>query len=168
MKAILAIVLLALTFITTSVNAKDLKIGVLDFARVLEESPQAEKARQAMQDEFAPREKEMIDLQKKIRDMEERFARDAAIMSESERSRLDRDILAEKRDFKRKQDEFRDDINLKRNDLLENLQKKLITSVRAYAKSKNFDLLLADGVIYTSDALNVTEEVLEQLKKDAK
>ena len=150
------------------VSAKDLKIGVVDIARVLEESPQAEAARADLQKEFAPREAKLVEKQKRIRETEERLARDGAIMSRSERDRVERDIIGLKREFQRDQDEFRDDLNFKRSEILEQLQHKLITSIRGYAKGNGFDLLLAEGVVYTSDELNVTEQVLEAIKKDAK
>ncbi len=168
MKILLTTSLLLLAMMATAINAKELKIGVLDFARVLEESPQADKARVAMEQEFAPREKDLIDVQNKVRGMEDRLTRDAAIMSDSERAKLERQIISEKRDFKRKQDEFREDINFKRNELVENLQRNLVDKIRIYADAKGFDLLLAEGVIYAKDTLNVTEEVLQQLSKDTK
>lgn len=149
-------------------SAKELKIGVVDIARVLEESPQAEAARSDLQKEFAPREAKLVEKQKQIREMEERLARDGAIMSRSERDRIERDIIGLKREFQRDQDEFRDDLNFKRGEILEQLQHNLITSIRSYAKGNSFDLLLAEGVVYTSDELNVTEQVLEAIKKDAK
>lgn len=168
MKNLIMVCWIAIALFVGNAYAKDMKIGVLDFARILEESPQAEKARQSMQEEFAPREKELLETQKKIRSLEDRLARDGAIMSESERAKLERQIISDKREFKRGQDEFRDDINFKRNELLENLQRKLVISIRSYAEKEGFDLLLAEGVVYTTDALNVTNDVLEQLRKDAK
>lgn len=167
MKSLLTACCLALALLSSSAMAKELKIGVIDFARVMEESPQAEKARQSIMDEFSPREQELRDLGESIRKMEERFTRDGAVMSSSEREKLERDIIAEKREFKRKQDQFREDVNFKQNELVGSLQRKLITSIRTYAKDKGFDILLAEGVIYTTDALNVTEEILAQLRKDA-
>jgi len=160
------IIVLALIccFFMQPVLAKDLKIGVVDIARVLDESPQAEAARSALQKEFSPREASLLEKQKKLRKLEEQIARDGAIMSKSERERLEREFVSEKREFKRDQDEFRDDLNFKRNELLENLQVKLIGSIRDFAKSQGFDLLLAEGVVYTNDALNVTEDVLKALK----
>ena len=125
MKAInLVLICLLPLVLWQSASAKDLKMGVIDIARILEESPQAEQARETLQKEFAPREQRLIETQKKIRSMEEQLARDGAIMSESERSKLERNILSKKRDFKRNQDEFRDDLNFKRNEILEKLDRK--------------------------------------------
>jgi len=156
--------LLALT-LPQIIVAKELKMGVIDIARILEESPQAEKARDTLQKEFAPREERLLETQKKIRTLEEQLARDGAIMSESERTKLERNILSKKRDFKRNQDEFRDDLNFKRNEILEKLQRNLVSSIRKYAKAEGYDILFAEGVIYADDAINVTESMLKNLNK---
>jgi len=148
-----------------TLSAKELKLGVVDIARVLEESPQATAARDALQKEFTPREQRLVETQKKIVSMEEQLGRDAAIMSEAERSKLERNILSKKRDFKRNQDEFRDDLNFKRNEILEKLQRDLVGSIREYAKAEGFDILFAEGVIYADDSLNITEQMLKKLKK---
>lgn len=168
MKKVLVLFGLVVALLSNVIYAKELKIGVLDFARVMEESPQAEKARRSIMDEFAPREQELRKLGESIRSKEERFSRDGAIMSASERDKLERDLVSDKREFKRKQDQFRDDVNFKQNELVGNLQRKLVGSIRKYATANGFDLLLAEGVIYTTDALNVTSDVLEHLRKDAK
>jgi len=147
-----------------NVSAKELKVGVVDIARVLEASPQAEIARKKLQDEFTPREKALISEQEKIRNLEEQLVRDGAIMSESERNRIERKVLSSKRDAKRNQDEFREDLNFKRSEILDNLQRKLVATIQQYAKDEGFDILLAEGVIYASDSINITEDVLAKLK----
>ena len=90
MRALLfiCILLTSFTFVQT-VTAKELKIGVVDIQKILEESPQAEAARNTLQSEFAPRDEELKNNQEKIRKLEEQLARDGAIMSESERSKLE-------------------------------------------------------------------------------
>ena len=161
----LALVCLLSVLVWQPATAKDLKLGVIDIARVLEESPQATEARNTLQKEFSPREQRLIDTQQKIRNLEEQLGRDGAIMSEHERTKLERNILSKKRDFKRNQDEFRDDLNFKRNEILEKLQHDLVTSIREFAKSEGFDILFAEGVIYADESLNITETMLQKLKK---
>ena len=142
----------------------ELKIGVVDIARIFEQAPQAQSAQKALDSEFSPREQNLIQLQKDVRAMEERLSRDSMTMNESARSKLERDILAKKRDFGREQDIFREDLNMRRGELLEKLQREMILHIREYAKAAKFDILLADGVIYASEAVDVTEEVLKELK----
>ncbi len=146
-------------------QAAELKVGVVNIAFVMEKAPQADIARAALEKEFKPREQKMLDLQKSIHDQEEKLTRNGAIMSESERTRLERKVISSKRDLQRKQDEFREDFGFKRNELLEKLQRELITVIQEHAKSNNFDLLLAEGVVYTSEKLDVTQDIIDALKK---
>jgi len=155
----------AMTLMFSPLVAAELKIGVVNIARVMEEAPQAESARTSLQNEFAPRERELVELQKSVRSLEERLARNGTIMSEAERGKLEREILAKKRDFQRDQEAFRDDLNFKRNDLLEKLQREMVGIIQQYAKQQKFDVLLAEGVIYMSESVDVTEQVLSELKK---
>ncbi len=147
-------------------QAAELKVGAVDLARVLEESPQAEAARGALEEEFSPRERELVKIQKSTRQLEERLTRDAAIMSEAERNKAEREILAHKRELKRNQEEFRDDLNFKRNDVLENLQRQVVNTIRQFAKTQHYDLLLAEGFIYMSNRVDVTDQVLTLLQDE--
>ena len=163
-KISIILLLIAPLLVIQNVSAKELKVGVVDIARVLEQSPQAEVARKKLQDEFSPREKKLVAEQNKIRKMEEQLVRDGAIMSASERSKLERNVVSMKRDAKRNQDEFREDLNFKRTEILESLQRKLITTIQKHAKDNGYDILLAEGVIYANDSINITEEILAKLK----
>ncbi len=142
-----------------------LKLGVIDLARIMDQSPQAEAARRELEAEFGPREKALIDKQRRLRDLEERLARDAAILSGSERERLEEQALQLRRELKREQESFREDLNFKRNAALERIQRQVMEVVRAFGKEAGFDLLFADGVIYASERMDVTDQVLERLKK---
>lgn len=160
-----ASLLLCVAFATASGNASaELRIGFVNAAKVLEEAPQAAAARDNLQQEFAPRDRELVSMQKEIRALEEKLGRDAAVMSETERRNLERDILNRKRDLKRSQDVFREDFNLRRNEELGKLQRLVIETIRAVSKEQNYDLMLTEGVLFASDRVDVTNVVLQQLK----
>ena len=96
--------------------AADYKIGVVAAVRVLEAAPQAEAAKKKLEAEFAGKDKLLLAKQKELKTMEDRAAKDGAIMSETERTRLERDIMEKRRDLKRDSDEFREDVNFRRNE----------------------------------------------------
>lgn len=96
--------------------------------------------------------------------MEERLTRDSAVMGEDERRNLEKDILEKKREAARAQQEFSEDFNMRRNEELGNLQKRIVEAVRALAKEESFDLLLTDGVIYANDEIDVTARVQQKLE----
>lgn len=88
-------------------------------------------------------------------------------MSDSERNKLEREIRSLKRDLKRSRDEFREDLNIRRNEELAKLQKLVVETIRAIAQEGGFDLVVTDGVLYASDRIDITAMVLEKLKKDS-
>ena len=150
------------------VHAEDYKLGAVNAVRVLEQSPQAEKARSIIEKEFAPRDKQLVAKQKDLKALEDKLSKDGAIMSESERSNLERDIINKKRDLKREQDEFRDDFNFRRNEEFAKIQKDILEAIQAVAKENNYDIVLSDGVLYASKKVDISSLVIEYLKKQQK
>ena len=163
MKKLLLITVLAVSGPSLAVHAAELKIGVVNAQKVLEQAPQAEAARKRLDGEFAPRDKAVTEMQKELRRDEERLEKDGAVMSEPERSKLEREIVAQKRDFKRKQEEFREDLNGRRNEEFGRLQKLIADVILNVAKSGGYDLVLTDGVLYASDKVDMTDTVLQRL-----
>ncbi len=141
----------------------DLKIGFVNIPAVLEKAPQAEKAKKRLEQEFSPRDKQLVSQQKEIQSLDDKIAKDAAVMGESARANLEKDILNKKRDAKRAQQEFSEDFNARRNEELGKLQRRIVEAIREIAKDQNFDLLLTDGVIYASDKIDVTSQVQQKL-----
>ncbi|GAB6066786.1 OmpH family outer membrane protein [Methylothermus subterraneus] len=148
--------------------AKEIKIGFVNVAQVLQESPQAEAARKRLEQEFAPRDKRLVNQQKELEKLQEKLNRDAAVMSDAERNKLEREILNKQRELKRAQDEFREDFNIRRNEELGKLQRDIFEAIKALAKDEEYDLLLTDGVVYASDRVDVTEKVKQRLQASSK
>ncbi len=72
--------------LTANVSFADLKIGFVNIPAVLEKAPQAEKAKKRLEQEFSPRDKQLVAQQKEIQSIEEKMTRDASVMSEKERN----------------------------------------------------------------------------------
>ena len=159
--------IVSLTLMAMPVQA-DTKVGVVNTVRLMEEAPQAKAAQSKIETEFAPREQELVTLQKSIRKLEDRLSRDGAVMSEKESGKLEREILSQRRDLKRTQDEFRDDLNIRKNEVLSTLQRQMYEATVALAKEKKFDIILGQGVVYSSDSVDVTNMVLDKLKASFK
>jgi len=161
-------VALAAFAVLTGPAMAESKVGVVNTVQLMEEAPQAKAAQSNIETEFAPREKELVSLQKSVRKLEEKLSRDGAVMSEKESSKLERDILSKRRDLKRSQDEFRDDLNIRKNEVLSKLQRQMYEATVALAKEKKYDVILGQGVVYSSKNVDVTDMVLEKLKAQFK
>jgi outer membrane protein len=142
----------------------DLKIGVVDYGRLVEESPQAKAALETIRTEFTPRQRDLQNQQASLKTKEDRLQKDGATMSQDQRTNSEKDLRDSYRELQRKQSEVQDDFNARRNEEMSRLQKILIEQVRIYAKAQNFDLVIADGVIYTTPTIDITPAILAQLQ----
>ena len=142
----------------------EIKIGVVNAEKILEKAPQVQQARSRLEKEFSPRDKQLVSVQREVKSMEDKLAKDGDVMSESQRNKLERDVLAKKRDLKRSQQEFREDFNIRRNEEFDKLQRQIYQTIVQIAKEKKYDLVLGDGVIYGSDQVDITDQVLQRLK----
>ncbi len=149
-------------------QAADMNIGVVSIGRLIEESPQAKAAMKNLQDEFAPRQRNLMSEEQTLRQEQEKLERDAQVMGESERREAERSLRSRTRELARKQNEYLEDLNLRRNEELGRLQRRLLEEVQTFAREKNYDLIVGDGVLYASTTVDVTAEVLAGLERSFK
>jgi outer membrane protein len=140
------------------------KIGVVDYGRLMEASPQAKAALDAIRAEFAPKQRDMQSMQVALKAKEDKLQKDGATMSADQRTQAEKDLRDSAREFGRRQQELQDDFNARRNEEMSKLQRTLIEEVRVYAKAQNFDLVLADGVIFANPSIDITSAVLASLQ----
>ena len=86
-------------------------------------------------------------------------------MSEAERKRLERDIIARTRKLKNAQSEFQEDLALRQNEELGKLRKLIAEVIVKVAKKGGYDLVLESGVVWANDKVNITPRVLKELKR---
>jgi outer membrane protein len=143
-----------------------LRIAVVDPNRIVEESPQYESARQVLLEELNERESTLIDQQEGIDRLQKRLERDAALMSEDELQRLQNDIRSRTRRLRYEKEEMQEDFALRKNELRTRLVKQVEEVVAQIARQKGIDLILTDGVVYFSERMDVSGEIIERLKKE--
>lgn len=162
-------VALAVLGMGLAVNAyAETKIAVVNFQRVVVESPQFALVSQLIQTEFAPRQR---DLQAKAKDMQtkqEKLQKDSAIMSEIERGNLEKDIVKMQRDLKALDEALKEDGEARQNEEMQKLQNQLINEIRTFGKSNGYDMVLTSNVVvYAGDAFDITNSFLTYLKGKA-
>jgi outer membrane protein len=141
-----------------------MKIAVVNVPRLLDEAPQAKSAMQALQDEFAPRQKEIMQQQKDLKAKEDKLNRDGAVMAENERRNAEKDLRDGQRELARKQNEYVEDLNLRRNEEIGKLQRSLLQEVQAFARTSSYDLIVGEGVLYVNESMDITAQVLTALQ----
>ena len=143
-----------------------IKIGFVDVAKVLDTAPQEEAARIRLEKEFAPRDRELLQQQRKVRSEEDRLVKNGAIMASSERNDLEAEIRRLKRELRRTQEEFREDYNLRRSQELSKLQREVIEVIQTMGRDESYDVIVTTGVVFAGERVDITERVIERLNAD--
>lgn len=156
-----------LTVVTASTVAAEefFRIAVIDPNRIVEESPQYEAARNLLSAEAQEREAELTSQQEDIARLESRLERDGALMRADEVTRLRNDIRARERRLRYAQEELQADFALRQSDLRTKLVQQVEEVVEQVAKDNGFDLILSEGVVYSSPRADISDEVIERLRE---
>ena len=160
----LAIVGALLCVVAVPASAQELKIGVVNIPALMQRAPQTKAAMDALQEEFAPRQRDILAKQKEYEDLAAKFQKDAAVMGETERRNMENELRDLQREVTRLQNDFQEDLNLRQNEEMSNLQVSLLQEIQGYAAQEGYDLLVGDGVLYASGAVNITEQVLRAVE----
>jgi outer membrane protein len=153
---------LALVSIVTAVTAADFKIGFVDVERIRRESAPAERASKQLEQEFAPRAQELQRREGQIKAMQGQLEKEAVTMSESERRSKEQELSRMSVDFQRMQREYREDLNMRRNQELASLFERADRVIKQIADAEKFDLILQEAV-YRSTRIDITDRVLKAL-----
>jgi outer membrane protein len=147
--------------------AADTKVGFVSTERVLRESSPAKAAQKKLEAEFAKREKELQEASAKLRGMVEKLERDAPVMSEADRGKRQREISDTERDLQRRQREFREDLNQRRNEELAVVVERANKAIRQIAEAEKYDIIFQEAV-YASPRIDITEKVVRVLNGQSK
>jgi outer membrane protein len=145
----------------------EIKVGVVDYARLLEDSPQAKAVSSALRDEFGPRYQQLVGQEAALKAKGEKLQKDIATMAPEQRAKAEKDLRDSARELERKKQEWQDDSNAKRNEEMAKLQRVLDTEVREYAKAQALDLVIVQGVMYATPNVDITPAVLKSLEARA-
>ncbi len=142
--------------------AQDLKIGFVSTERVFREAPPALKALKKLEKEFAPREAEIKKVAERAQALQVKLEKEGVTMSASQRRDRESELGRLTRDLQRMQREFREDLNLRKNEELETVLQRANKVINAIAEKENYDLILQEAV-YRSPRMDITDKVIEAL-----
>lgn len=148
--------------------ADDLRIAVIDPNRIVEESPQYQAAREMLSAEVKEREAALRQQQDELDQLSARLERDGSLMSSDEVSRLQNDIRARTRKLRYAKSEVQEEFALRQTDLRTKLVKQVEEVVQRIAKEQGIDLILSEGVVFYSQRVDISGEVIERLTAEFK
>ncbi len=142
--------------------AQELRIGYVSGERVLRDSAPAKAAQAKLEAEFSKRQKEIEEIAARLKATSEKLEKDAPTLSEAERSRRQRDLVEQDRDFQRKRREFQEDLNQRKNEELGAVVERANKAIKQIFDAEKYDLIIQDATFY-SPRVDITEKVIKAL-----
>jgi outer membrane protein len=143
-------------------HAQELKIGYVNSERVMREAAPAKAAQAKLEAEFSKREKDLTDLGAKLKAAADKLEKDAPTLPESERTRRQRDLVEQDREFQRKRREFQEDLNQRKNEELSAVLERANKVIKQIFDQEKYDLILQDAV-HWSPRVDITKKVIDAL-----
>lgn len=147
-----------------NVQAQESKIAFVSTERIFREAAPAKAAQTKLEAEFAKREKDIADMAARLKAQSDKLDKDAAVLSESDRVKRQRDLGDLDKEFQRKQREFREDLNQRRNEELSVVLERTNKVIRQIAEAEKYDIVFQEAV-YASKRIDITDKVLKELSK---
>ncbi len=162
MNSLLRAILIGLFAGVTSLaaHAQEFRVGFVNTDRIFREANTAKQAQAKLEQEFARREKELVDMGNTLKTASEKLERDAPTMSETQRNQRQKQLVDQDRDFQRKRREFQEDLNTRKNEEFQQVLERANRVVRQVAEAEKYDLVLQEAV-YINPKHDITEKVIK-------
>lgn len=158
----LAVSLILASAFAAAPAVAETKIGFVNTEKLLREAPLSVAAQKKLEREFASRQQDLQKLAKQARDLQSQLDKDGVTMSDSERKNKERELGNHSRELQRKEREFREDLNLRRNEELGQIQERARKTIQEIARSEKFDLIVEQAV-FVDSKIDITDRVMKAL-----
>jgi outer membrane protein len=159
-----AALFIAAFFVVSGVQAQEMKVGVVSTERIFREAAPYKAAQAKIEQEFSKRQKDLQDQAARLKASADKLDKDAPVLSDSERSKRQRDLADMDKEFQRNQREFREDLTQRRNEEMANVIDRTNRVIKQIAEAEKYDLILQEAV-YISPRIDITDKVLKALNK---
>lgn len=145
--------------------ANDFRIGVVDTERILRESAPAVQAEKKIEKEFELRDLEMKKISRQAKEIQSYFDKEGMTLMDAEHRSKERELANLNVTLQRMQREFREDLNLRKNEELALVLARANKAIKAIAENEKYDLVLQEAV-YRNPKIDITDKVLQFLSAE--
>jgi outer membrane protein len=139
------------------------KIGFVSVERIVRESEPAKQAQVKLEAEFSKRQKDLQDTAAKLKALYDKLDKEGTVMSEAEVARRQKELADQDKDFQRRQREFSEDLNQRKNDEYAAVLEKATKALKQIAEAEKYDLVLQDVAAYVNPRIDITDKVIKVL-----
>jgi outer membrane protein len=147
-------------------GAQELKIGYVNSDRVLRDAIPAKAAQSKLESEFSKREKDLSDQGARLKAASDKLEKDGPTLAEADRSRRQRELVDQDREFQRRRREFQEDLNQRKNEELAAVVERANRVIKSIFETEKYDLIVQEGV-FAGPRVDITDKVIKALNAQA-
>ena len=156
---------LVLMISSACVWAEGTKIGVVDLQKIMQTATQMKLIQDRLEKEFKPRRDKLIAMEEGLKSDMEKFKRDSAILTATQRKDLEKKIVATQQQFEREGQQYQQELSTAHNDAMEDFYNKIRAAIAKVAQSESYDLVFQkDAAPFSVDKLDVTSKVMQEIQ----
>jgi outer membrane protein len=159
--------LLVVMVLAGAASAQGPKIGFVDIPFIIDRAPSAKEASARLEEEFAPKQQAIREKRALLKSKREQLEKDGLIMTAEQRIELEREIRAIERKVRGEEQDFREELNIQKNNEFKKVRLSVMEAINQLAKEEGFDLILSDGVLFSSKRFDLTENILEHMQRNS-
>lgn len=145
--------------------ARDLVVGFVDVPRLIDKSPQSIEAGKRLEKEFAPRQKSINDGREELAAMREKLKKEALVMTAAQQEELELNIRSLERKLKREEQDFREELNIKKNNEFKKVRQLVLEAILKFANTGEYDLILSEGVVFAHNRIDITDKIIDIMEE---
>ncbi|PJD95874.1 MAG: hypothetical protein CK426_06960 [Legionella sp.] len=152
-------------FLAMATHADSAKMGVVDLQKIMQTSSQMKEIQQKLESQFKARREKLIAAEGKLKGDMERFKRDSAIMSATQKKDLEKKIIAAQQQFERDGQQYQQELSAAHNEAMEGLYTKVRAAIATVAQNDKYDIIIQkDAAPFSVATLDVTDKVIKAIK----
>ncbi|XOV90002.1 MAG: OmpH family outer membrane protein [Pseudomonadota bacterium] len=163
-------ILAAFTFLASPAALAEIKVAVVDVQAAILNSEEAKRLLAQIQNEFKGDEDNIRKIQSEAATILERLQKDAEVISEAEKRRLQQQIESLNNDFVYQRQRLQRQIEERQQELFAGIDQKVQKAIEDLVLKEDYDMILPrQAALYVGDLYNITRKVTEKLNElDAK
>lgn len=158
------LMVLVLGFGAAIASADVAKIGVVDLQKIMQTSTQMKAIQQKLETEFKPRRDKLVSMEESLKKDMEKFKRDSAVLSPTQKKELEKKIVSSQQAFERQGQQYQQELSTAHNEAMEELYGKIRKAITKVAQTEKYDIILQkDAAPFSIDKLDITPSVMKNI-----
>jgi outer membrane protein len=144
------------------------KVGVIDLDRCMKESNEGKRVTESLKKELDAMQQKYVKAQKDLSDLQKEIEKQSLMLSSEAKENKQNEYDRKNREIGYLSQDLSEDAQTAQQNANQKMLRQLYSVIQSLAKLQAFDLVMEksnSSIIYTSEAIDITDQVIKELNK---